>query len=627
MAPTTQYRSLPLAIVALLVGFAIGVLPPSHFVSAQVVGQLDALSDVGVTEKLDQMLPLGLKFVSETGRSVSLGQLLTGDTPAILSLNYSDCPMLCQLQLNGLVESLRELSLTPGEDFEVISVSIDPRETPERAYLTKQRYVNAYGRVETSSGWHFLTGDQKSIERLAESVGFRYRYIPEKKEYAHAAVAMVITPDGRLSRYIYGVDYPPRTLRMALVEAGQGRIGTTLDHVLLFCFHYDAEAGRYAPTARKLMQLAGGLTLVTLLVGLIPSWRRRRRDAELTGRRDADVPSNTSQNQSSQRVSRQLAMVPLAASTGVFPDAISTTARDVDQLFWFILVVSLVFFGIIVGAMAWFLFRYRERPGHRAQPSASHNSLLEVAWSIIPGIFVGGIFLWGFVSYLDIRQPPDGSYEIQVVAKKWNWSFIYPNGHVDNNLHVPVDRPVRLVMSSDDVIHSLYVPAFRLKMDLVPGRYSTTWFEASHTGEYVLFCAEYCGTQHSQMLARVVVHASGEFDRWLENAANFLERMTPAEAGEVLYQRRGCAQCHSNDGSAKVGPSFRDVFGSQQGLADGSSIRVDENYLRESILEPQAKVRAGYKPVMPTYQGQLKDEEIAALIAYIKSLAGTGTQP
>ena len=311
-----------------------------------------------------------------------------------------------------------------------------------------------------------------------------------------------------------------------------------------------------------------------------------------------------------------------AANSSLFPKPSSTTAEQVDNLFYFILLVSVFFFAIIFGVMVLFLFKYRARPGESAERSPSHNNSLEVAWTVIPGIFVAGIFFWGFVGYLDMRQPPDNSYEIQVTAKKWSWSFTYPNGHVDNNLHVPQGRPVRLVMSSDDVIHSLYIPAFRLKMDVIPGRYTTTWFESGSPGEYTLFRAEYCGTQHSNMLAKVVVHRSGEFEKWLEDAANFMETVTPAEAGEILYQRRGCIQCHSVDGSAKSGPSFKDVFGTQQALSDGSSVNVDENYLRESILEPQAKVRAGYKPVMPTYQGQLKDEEIAALIAYIKSLSG-----
>lgn len=318
-----------------------------------------------------------------------------------------------------------------------------------------------------------------------------------------------------------------------------------------------------------------------------------------------------------------IALYPMLATFGtgsMFPEPTSTTAGDVDDLFYFILAVSIAFFAIIVVAMFTFIFKYRARPNFEVEPSPDHNNVLEIVWSAIPAVILGVIFFWGFISYLDMRQAPDNSYEVQVRAKKWVWSFTYPNGHVDNDLHVPVDQPVKLVMSSDDVIHSLYIPAFRLKMDLIPGRYSSTWFEANTAGEYTLFCAEYCGTKHSTMLAEVVVHPSGEFQRWLDDAANLLKTMTPVEAGEVLYTRRGCVQCHSIDGSAKVGPTFLNVFGTEQKMADGTIVKVDENYLRESILEPQAKVRAGYKPVMPTYQGQLKDDEIAALIAYIKSL-------
>lgn len=309
-----------------------------------------------------------------------------------------------------------------------------------------------------------------------------------------------------------------------------------------------------------------------------------------------------------------------------FPKASSTTAGSVDDLFYFILWISIFFFAIIVGVMILFLVKYRARPGVGPQPSPSHNNALEIGWSVFPGLLLGVIFFWGFTGYLDMRQAPDDAYEIQVVAKKWSWSFVYPNGHVDNDLHVPVDRPVKLVMSSDDVIHSLYIPAFRLKMDVVPGKYTQTWFEANSPGDYVLFCAEYCGTQHSTMLARVIVHPSGEFEPWLEDAANFLERMTPEEAGALLYTRRGCVQCHSVDGKAMTGPTFYNAFGTTQSMADGSQVSVDENYIRESILEPQAKVRAGYKPVMPTYQGQLKNEEIAALISYIKSLSEENAQ-
>ena len=593
--------------------------------SAQRIEDVDNLEGVGVEERLEAALPLDLTFRNSLGKSVSLGDYFQGSKPVLLSLNYSDCPMLCRLQLNGLVDGFRQMKMEPGRDFDIISVSIDPLETPQRSRQTKQHYLKSYGRPKTSDGWHFLCGDKRSIAQLAESVGFHFKYVPERKEYAHAAVTIAITPTGIVSRYLYGVVYPPRTLRLSLVEAAEGKIGSTLDRVLLFCLHYDATTGRYAPVARNLMRLGASVTLGALALTLLPFWFRRRGSQALTRNEDSTAGATAARGEVDDQTIACRGVAPLfllgAIGDPLFPKPTSTTAGTVDDLFYFILIISIGFFAIIVGAMLLFIFRYRERPGHEVQPSPSHNNLLEVGWSVFPGILVGVIFFWGFTTYLDMRQPPDNSYEIQVIAKKWTWSFVYPNGHVDNDLHVPVGKPVRLVMSSDDVIHSLYIPSFRLKMDVIPGRYTSTWFESNAPGDYVLFCAEYCGTQHSKMLARVVVHPSGEFNRWLENAANFMEKMTPAEAGQTLYTRRGCVQCHSLDGSAMTGPSFKGVYSSIQAMANGESITVDENYLRESILEPQAKVRAGYKPVMPTYQGQLKNEEIAALIAFIKSLS------
>jgi protein SCO1/2 len=247
---------------------------------AQIANQkVQALEGVGVDEKLDATLPLDLKFTDADGKTRSLGSLFQQDRPVILSLNYSDCPMLCQLQLNGLVEGVKRLRWTVGEQFDVISVSIDPKERWQRARETKQRYVKQYGRPGSANGWQFLVSDEQSIQRLAEAVGFGFRYVPERGEYAHAAVVMLCTPEGRVSRYLYGVDYPPTTLKLSLVEAGEGKIGSTLDQVLLFCFHYDAESGRYGPVARRLMQVGGVLTLLTLLVGLTPYWWRRRRGA------------------------------------------------------------------------------------------------------------------------------------------------------------------------------------------------------------------------------------------------------------------------------------------------------------------------------------------------------------
>lgn len=316
--------------------------------------------------------------------------------------------------------------------------------------------------------------------------------------------------------------------------------------------------------------------------------------------------------------------LPLAQAGGSFwlPDPASTTARYTDYLFYAIFYISTFFFGLIVVLMTAFLILYRRRDSRiKGEKTASHNTALELFWTFVPLCIVIYIFATGFVGYMEMRTTPPDAYEIRVTGQKWKWFFTYPTGYVDESLHVPVDRPVRLVMTSRDVIHSLFIPAFRLKMDLVPGRYSSTWFHAVRPGEYPLLCAEYCGDNHSSMLSTVVVHEPGRFEKWLEEASNFMKNLSPVEAGRILYQRQGCAQCHSLDGTRKVGPSFKNIYGEPVQFADGTSGIADENYLRESILVPDAKIVAGYPPQMPPYQGLLDEDKIAALIAFIKSLS------
>lgn len=256
--------------------------------SAQINRELQTLDGVGIEEKLDAELPLDLTFRNSDGKVIQLRDLFDGESPVLLSLNYSDCPMLCQLQLNGLVEGLQDLSWDVGENFKVCSVSINPLETTERARQTKQRYVKSYGRPRTAKGWSFLTGDKESIDQLAEAVGFLYKYVPERDEYAHSAAIMVCTPEGRVSRYLYGVLYPAQTLKLSLVEAGEGKIGTTIDRVMLYCFHYDETSGRYAPVAKRLMKLGAGVTLATLAVSLVPFWVRRRRSQSRAALQEAN---------------------------------------------------------------------------------------------------------------------------------------------------------------------------------------------------------------------------------------------------------------------------------------------------------------------------------------------------
>ncbi len=312
----------------------------------------------------------------------------------------------------------------------------------------------------------------------------------------------------------------------------------------------------------------------------------------------------------------------LAQGTGTFwlPPRASTVAPEVDWLFYFIFWVSLFFFVLIVGLAVLFVIRYRRRPGVEAQETAHHNLAMELTWSGVPVVIVIVIFAIGFKGFMGMMVAPKNAYQINVIAQKWKWLFEYPNGHVDEDLHVPSGQPVQLVMSSQDVIHSFFVPAFRIKQDVVPGRYTKTWFHATRAGTYPVYCAEYCGTGHSTMLAQVVVHPPGEFESWLKNASDLFKRLSPVQVGERLVKLR-CASCHSVTGAKVIGPPLNDLFGRNQTMRDGSVLTADENYIRESILNPQAKVVAGYEPVMPTFKGQLADREIGAIIDYLRSLS------
>jgi cytochrome c oxidase subunit 2 len=316
----------------------------------------------------------------------------------------------------------------------------------------------------------------------------------------------------------------------------------------------------------------------------------------------------------------------LADARGSFwmPKQASNFANTVDGLFNFVVWICVFFFVLIMVMMVWFAFKYRHKPGQEVSTHGGHSTALELTWTIIPTLLVLVIFYWGFKDFMDMTVDPPNAYEITATGQMWNWSFTYPNGVVSNDLHVPKDRPVRIVLQSSDVIHSLYVPVMRQKKDVVPGRYNRMWFVANELSPpegFDVYCAEYCGTRHSMMLARCHVHEPAGFNKWLEDEANKIYLMKPTDLGELLYTRRGCSNCHSIDGSKIIGPSFKDAFGSNVPMADASSVLADESYIRESILYPQNKIHAGYQGVMPSFLGQLKDVEINGLIAYMKKLS------
>jgi cytochrome c oxidase subunit 2 len=309
------------------------------------------------------------------------------------------------------------------------------------------------------------------------------------------------------------------------------------------------------------------------------------------------------------------------------PKSVNTVTDASDLMFIAVLALSAFFFFAIAIAVVYLVWKYRHRPGHKAQPSPAHHDALEITWTVIPTIITVFLFYYGWRSYIHIVTPPTKAVEINVLAQRWRWEFTHSNGVKDSDLHVPVNTPVRLVMTSTDVLHSFYVPVLRTKQDIIPRRYTYVWFNATKPGTYRLDCAEYCGTNHSQMgiqndgrRAVVVVHEPGGYERYLADKAALSTNMEPDKLGRMLYEKKGCNGCHTIDGSARVGPTFLHDFGSTVPLSDGSKIQMDENYIRESLMYPQAKARPGYPPSMPSFEGQLKEKEIQGIIAFIKSL-------
>ncbi len=305
----------------------------------------------------------------------------------------------------------------------------------------------------------------------------------------------------------------------------------------------------------------------------------------------------------------------------MLPPQRSTTASDVDSLFTFINVSGFILFMGIMITILIFVIKYRRKSEDDVTPVITHNSILEVAWTVIPIILILIVFSWGFRGYLTLTSPPANAYEIHVSAASWLWQFQYESGgSTMNEVYVPVDRPVKFIMSSEDVIHSLAIPDFRIKMDVLPNRYTTTWFQATETGESILYCTEYCGTGHSEMLATVHVLSAEDFEEWLETGLEVDEDMPLADVGEQTFTSAGCNACHSLDGTDRVGPSLLNLFGSDRELVDGSVVVADEDYIRRSLIDPQAEVTAGYPANMPSYSGRLNERQIDGLIAFIKEL-------
>ena len=313
----------------------------------------------------------------------------------------------------------------------------------------------------------------------------------------------------------------------------------------------------------------------------------------------------------------------------LFPQQASSVAPLVDGLYLFLVVVTGTVSLLIWLAIFYFAVKYRRRPDNELAQEQEPPAILEMTWTVIPLIIFIGIFVAGAWVFLRMQVVPRNALEVYATGRQWMWKFQHPTGQREiNELHVPVGRAVKITMASEDVIHSLWFPVFRVKADVLPNRYRTMWFEATKTGRFHIFCAEYCGTSHSGMIGSVIVMEPTDYQRWLAGGTEG----SLASQGEKLFQKYACNTCHMDSGTGR-GPMLAGSYSKTRPLADGSNVVVDDNYIRESILHPQAKIAAGFQPVMPTFQGQVSEEDLIRLLAYVKSLpapqtaGGTPAQP
>ncbi len=318
-----------------------------------------------------------------------------------------------------------------------------------------------------------------------------------------------------------------------------------------------------------------------------------------------------------------LGLLNSANAQSFMPSKASEIANNVDNLYGFLIAASFISCAILIGGMIYFALKYKRKSNNDKTAYITHDTRLEVLWSVIPLIIFLVVFAWGWVIYHDMRQMPANALEIHVTGKQWAWVVDYKNGVKSTDIVVPVGRDVKLILSSEDVIHSLYIPSFRIKQDAVPGRYTALWFRSEKLGEFHVFCTEFCGTSHSAMITKMKVVSQEDFDKWLIEESE-VSTLPLAQRGAKIFQTRACASCHSVDTAAvKVGPTLYKAFGVENHeLEGGEKVNIDENYLRESILNSQAKIVKGFGPrsAMPAFQGQLSESELSALIEYLKTL-------
>ena len=541
------------------------------------------IAEVALTPPAGARVPMALGFKDIEGHDVTLADAIAGRPTLLLPADFT-CSEICGPALSIAASALGQTGLRAGSDYSLVIVGIDARDGIDAARLFTDGQVGG-------PGVSVLSGTNETINPLMSAIGYRFQRDAGHDAVAHPAGFVTLTADGRVSRALSSLALQPTDLRLALIEAGGGRIGGLVGRLALLCYGFDAVHGIY--TAQIQTRTAA---------------RRRidRRDYRGIGRLHA--------------VAR-----PQARSFGVnsifsLIEA-SSHAERVDQIFYALLLLSGSTMLLVFGLVLTFAVRYRRGSIAKRGPLPEIvGREFEIGWTSATLFLFAFLFWWAGSADLNSLVPPADAIEIHVVAKQWMWKTQHSNGAREiDALHIPVDQPVRLVMTSQDVIHSFFVPAFRVKQDVLPGRNTEIWFKATKAGVFPLLCAEYCGTNHSMMRGRIVVMPQEDYAAWLTQQP---EGDDLAHDGAKLFAARGCSGCHAEASKVRA-PKLAGLYGRAVQLSDGREVKADDAYIRDSMLQPKRDVPVGYEAVMPSYAGLLDDGEIQSLTAYIRSLAQT----
>lgn len=537
-----------------------------------------------------------ITFTEIGGRKFSISQFK--GSVLILTLVYYDCPHVCPLLVEGLSEALNRVSdLKDGRDYQVLVLSFNSKDTLDKASKFYSRIINQKG-LKITDKWIFATAKDEDIDKLIKSTGYRFFYSIQDGMFVHPVVYIFISPEGKIMRYLYGSKPDPFSVRMAILESMKGieKKIPIASMITLACYKYDAKTRSYILNM-PLLFITGGVFMgfITAFISIVVYIKKRRSVVLL------------------------MAITLFTSGTPVFAIDGINPSKLWNQHFNIYLILMFVVWLCVTIPLIYICIRYRRREEKRDGDYIEGNPFVEIVWTAIPLITVIflGIQTWSI--YNKFRTIPASAYEINVEGFMWGWSVSYPEGiKLMNEIIVPAGRPVRVSLTSKDVLHGFFLPDFHIQEEAIPGRITYLWFNAEKPGIYRAYCTEFCGNGHSLMIAKVIAMVEDDFKAWIAKVRHEEEKAPDVEEGKRLVENLGCLGCHTLTGERSMGPTFKGVFGRETVFEDGGILKVDEEYIEHSILYPSEKIVKGYPAIMPAYR--LSEKQIHSIIAYLKTL-------